>query len=978
MPAGIAQQIQTAVLALTSVNQGGSWQQFNAPGSWPRRVRQAMYGPNLVPMAHFSFARFLFAELLSPLFLFQCLQISMWAWGYVYYSYTMVLAAIVLMGCVLSASLLHGQQKRLAAVANQTRLVPIVNKGRVHAMKSQHLVPGDVIVVQPGQAVCDMVLLQGNALTEESRLTGQDNNMRKVAYTPEHYPGMKYDPDLQRPCTIFAGSFIQQVWNDMNEQEECLAMVVRTGLNSAIGEHLSLLLYGRHNFRLNLTPEIKDVLQFIGLSFVSSAILLLVTIPAMLQRQLPLIYYYYGLLNLLINFADPILPALLVIRRVICILRLRQKQIFVSDSLKVAAAARLDMVLFDKTGTLTVAQGKLQGVVICERDELVGMKTDAIQWGSDMRLALALCSDLTPLHRNTLAGHPDEKKVFKSLEAAYLDRNRVRLPLRSRSAGQTTMVTMQVLRRFEFEPQFLLMSGVIAVEDNAGRNAEPQVLLKGAPQELTPLLGGRDKLPKAWDEYVIGWTRRGFRVLVFAGGKVNAASQPDLSKISLLNLKQHTHDIRLLGLAIYNNSLRADSASVIAELQNRAHMRTMMVTGDHIWTAASVSYASGLVKEGVPLVILDKTDPPPSSAPRQIGIEEITSPPQRLVPTSSSEPSWQSLLALDDAKLASTEPQLSEPAMLQSVLQSLVVAARMQSLQKAQLVKMLSCQGLLLPSKQHFKGMGHVIGFCGDGFNDIPAIHATDIGIAVNASEAALTAPIFTSDASAKVMCSVIMEARCGLLVANAFFKYMVLYGFLLSLLTDMAFFQTGSAALAISQYQVTDFGGMAICLAMAVTSTCTHLRPCKLQHRLMSWPFLGSTCAFAACATVTQALVVPIMRSLEWFNGEENNVAYLGTAYTVMVSQILCLAICSLGYIYPDCKGSFKRMAVLPILIFVSMLVFFFKILEPTLLGGDLLVMSVCPFKFRLALSGVLLLQTVLTALVQLVVIRCRSAQAQ
>ena len=58
---------------------------------------------------------------------------------------------------------------------------------------------------------------------------------------------------------------------------------------------------------------------------------------------------------------------------------------------------------------------------------------------------------------------------------------------------------MQVLRRFQFEPHFLLMSGVIAMEDNAGHSAEPQVLLKGAPQELIPLLG-RDKLPKTWDE----------------------------------------------------------------------------------------------------------------------------------------------------------------------------------------------------------------------------------------------------------------------------------------------------------------------------------------------------------------------------------------------------------------------------------------------------------------------------------------------
>lgn len=94
-------------------------------------------------------------------------------WAFVYYYYTSVLIAIMLTGCILSASLLHGQQQRLAAVANHTKLVPLVSRGHVRAMMSVHLVPGDVIVVQVGHAVCDMVLLQGNALAEESRLTGQ-------------------------------------------------------------------------------------------------------------------------------------------------------------------------------------------------------------------------------------------------------------------------------------------------------------------------------------------------------------------------------------------------------------------------------------------------------------------------------------------------------------------------------------------------------------------------------------------------------------------------------------------------------------------------------------------------------------------------------------------------------------------------------------------------------------------------------------
>ena len=41
------------------------------------------------------------------------------------------------------------------------------------AISSRWLVPGDVIVVLPGKATCDMVLLQGNCLVEESVLSGE-------------------------------------------------------------------------------------------------------------------------------------------------------------------------------------------------------------------------------------------------------------------------------------------------------------------------------------------------------------------------------------------------------------------------------------------------------------------------------------------------------------------------------------------------------------------------------------------------------------------------------------------------------------------------------------------------------------------------------------------------------------------------------------------------------------------------------------
>lgn len=105
---------------------------------------------------------------------------------------------------------------------------------------------------------------------------------------------------------------------------------------------------------------------------------------------------------------------------------------------------------------------------------------------------------------------------------------------------------------------------------------------------------------------------------------------------------------------------------------------------------------------------------------------------------------------------------------------------------------------------------------------------------------------------------------------------------------------------------------------------------------------------------------------------------ASLGTAYTLMVSQTLLMAMICLGNTYPHCKGSSWRQTVAPALITIFLLLLFFEILQPTRLGHDLFVLSQCPFSFRLALSGFLLLQYVTAVAGQVYFIRrSKSAKA-
>ena len=103
----------------------------------------------------------------------QIVELVLWMYSFAYYTYPLVLLGIILVGTALSSSLVYRQQRRLAEAVTRVQLVPVVCKGYVKAMAAQHLVPGDVIVVQNGTAVCDMVLLRGNCLVEESMLSGQ-------------------------------------------------------------------------------------------------------------------------------------------------------------------------------------------------------------------------------------------------------------------------------------------------------------------------------------------------------------------------------------------------------------------------------------------------------------------------------------------------------------------------------------------------------------------------------------------------------------------------------------------------------------------------------------------------------------------------------------------------------------------------------------------------------------------------------------
>lgn len=98
---------------------------------------------------------------------------GLWMYGFTSFYYPSVLMAIMLIGTAISVGLTYRQRQSLYKLFTPVSLVPYVRKGYVRATTTQRLIPGDVIVVQQGSAVCDLVLFRGNCLVEASKLSGE-------------------------------------------------------------------------------------------------------------------------------------------------------------------------------------------------------------------------------------------------------------------------------------------------------------------------------------------------------------------------------------------------------------------------------------------------------------------------------------------------------------------------------------------------------------------------------------------------------------------------------------------------------------------------------------------------------------------------------------------------------------------------------------------------------------------------------------
>ncbi|KAL0046765.1 hypothetical protein WJX82_009387 [Trebouxia sp. C0006] len=792
MPLGLSSHLSAVIQHLHQISSGATWEKINAIGTTKRRERVHLYGINDIVLGRPSFPKMVASAFSSPMYLIQYGELAYLMYE-LRYIYAGILYLISFWANSAACWTLYWKRMELYTAIRQCRLVPIVQAGIVRAMSSRRLVPGDVIVVLQGRAPCDMVLLRGSCLVEESMLSGEAAHVRKSTYVPS---SQEYHPESHHYCTVHAGTHVQQVWNEEDPEDEVLGMVVRTGLRTTVGNLLRQVMCPVHTAEPHKDTFVVDLLRFYAFAFVLQLFLFMLYAAKVSEHPTSTKAVIDRVINIFISAAPTGAPTVVVAGIAYCVVHLRNQEVVVLLPDKIKTIADVEVVCFDKTGTLTGTMPDLFGVIPVVEGNFTSLQKEAVWWPARLRQAAAVCNSLTFVRKNKVVGDAAEMKMCQAVEAHFVNRNEVTLPLHNRLRSVHTC-SLHVLRRFEFD-SCLLRSGVVAREHGAKKGCA-LLFVRGGTSTIRRLLD-KQTMPLDYSKVVDQHASQSHRLLALACGVLHNVANLDLASMRLEALEQCAHHMELLGLVVMTNHVRADTKETISHLQDRGAMRTLMVTG----------------------------------------------------------PAFAHLLKQED------------PSVLELVMHNVVVFARMQSHQKGQVMELIGARGLhqmLDGQSRHIKGLGKVAMYCGDGVNDLAALAAADVGMAVSSSDASAAASVITKQQGIAGTCLVIREARAGQAIKLSAVKYMVVYQIMLTLCSTSAYFIDGSG-FSFDQTRILDFMAISMGIVAGVRPGATLLQPVKPPSTLCIMRNYVLICETVLIACIFVLGCVRLLLFQPWYPG--------------------------------------------------------------------------------------------------------------
>ena len=455
-------------------------------------------------------------------------------------------------------------------------------EGKEFRIPSEQLVPGDIVLLEGGDAVpADLRLVEANNLrVDESALTGESVTVNKTVDPVDADAAL-----ADRHCLLFSGTTLTE--------GSARGVVTATGMASQLGRIAALA----ESAGGEITP-LEKRLNTLGrrLVWVVIGVAVIVAVSGLMAGQ-PVDLMIETAVALGVAAVPEGLPIVATIALARGMWRMARHQALINRLAAVETLGATGVIFTDKTGTLTENRMRLQRVLTESADLEIEdgrfRETATDEWREgdpdpQLRTILEtgiLCSNahLPRDDRGEAQGDPTELALLRAGADFGLHR-------------ETLLEERPEIREIAFDADVMMMATIHETGDGF------EVRVKGAPDavlqacERVAVAEDEDRelddpARESWQEAVRELAQSGLRVLAMADKRISDPEAPPYESL------------RLQGLIGLLDPPREGVREAIRSC-NAAGIRVVMVTGDQPETAAAIAREVGLTDEAHPGVLL--------------------------------------------------------------------------------------------------------------------------------------------------------------------------------------------------------------------------------------------------------------------------------------------------------------------------------------------------------------------------------------
>jgi len=460
---------------------------------------------------------------------------------------SLIILIVVVINAVLGVFQENKAEKSLEALKKMSSPTSkVVRNGNLDVVESSSLVVGDIILVEAGDFIpADCRIIEcTNLKVDESALTGESVSVDKVFIDDEITEGGLGDK-INR---LFSSTYVTN--------GKAKAIVTSVGMETEIGKIANMLL----DNKATLTP-LQHKLEHVGkiIGFIAIIICIIVFIMEVLSNVNTLDAFKTAV-ALAVAAIPEGLATVVTIVLALGVEKMAKRNAIVKKMPAVETLGSTSVVCSDKTGTLTQNRMTVVRLTYDELKDVVNLS----EAEKELLQYFAICCDASI---SNVDG--EVKRVGDPTELALLD---------VANNNNIEYLSAKRVKDLPFDSERKLMTTVIE------KNGKYLAITKGAPDVVFGISTNQYKVSKM--------------------SKINSEMADEALRVLAIAIKlfdsiptdsELEKEMELLGLVGMIDPAREEVKDSIA-LAKRAHIKTVMITGDHIVTAKAIARNLGIIE----------------------------------------------------------------------------------------------------------------------------------------------------------------------------------------------------------------------------------------------------------------------------------------------------------------------------------------------------------------------------------------------